>query len=371
MEKIIKFDLGILHDYINRGLLEKNDHPILPLSIYNYSRECQYNKSWDDITLNMRGTILDKSGNVVARSFPKFFNYEEVIDKVPIKSDCVYVQDKIDGSLGILFWYDNEWHLATKRSFSSDQAKKGIEIIRGKYQLNSFRNDVTYLLEIVYSENKIVVDYGKKDSVVFIGAIADGKELSWDIAYSCFKHSGIRDEDIVNTKQYFSFGTDLYNDLKKLNTDNSEGFVLRFQPDTFRMKIKFDDYVRLHRLLTNFSNVDIWEYLKDGKDINVLLEKVPDEFDVWVRKIIQDLNYHKYRIEERAGKIHDYFRYGKYGDRETEPTKKEFAEHLEFCKTEPVIKAICFCIWDKRDYSYIIWRSIRPQYQKPFWDRED
>jgi RNA ligase len=152
--------------------------------------------------------------------------------------------------------------------------------------------------------------------------------------------------------------------------NNAEGFVIKFKSG-FRMKIKGEDYVRLHRLLTSFSNVDIWELLKDGKDLNGFLDRVPDEFDKWVKKTLRNLQYHKYAIGERAGKIYDYFRYGKYGDRETEPTKKEFAEHLEFCGVEPSIRSICFAMWDGKDYDQIIWKMIRPKYQKPFWNKEE
>lgn len=152
MEKKKKYDLKILEDYINRGLLEKNDHPTLPISIYNYSRKCQFNKSWDDITLNMRGTILDNKGNLIASAFSEFFNYEEVIEKIPTKGDYVYVQEKMDGSLGILFYYNNEWHLATKGSFTSEQAKKGMEILKKKYKFfdQIFMKHVTYMVEIIY-----------------------------------------------------------------------------------------------------------------------------------------------------------------------------------------------------------------------------
>lgn len=363
MGKKIKYDLKVLKDYMDRGLLEKNDHPSLPLSIYNYSRECQYKESWDDITLNMRGTILDNEGNVIALAFPKFFNYEEVADKVPVKGDYVYVQEKMDGSLGILFYYNDEWHLATKGSFTSEQARRGMEIIKNKYFLDAFQTHVTYLLEIIYPENRIVVDYGKKDKIVFIGATSEGEELHWTNAYSLFKYSGIKDSDIVKTKQYFSFGKELYNDLKKLNTSNSEGFVLRFQPDTFRMKIKFEEYVRLHRLLTNFSNVDIWELLREGgKNINVLLEKVPDEFDDWVKKCITDLNSQYQEIEKNANKIKRTIHSGVY-------TRKEIAEIL--MKEEPLYRSIIFNMIDNKDYSQIIWKHIRPDYQKPFWNREE
>jgi RNA ligase len=100
----------------------------------------------------MRGTVLDREGNIVARSFPKFFNYEEVADQVPVKADYVYVQEKMDGSLGILFYYQDEWHLATKGSFTSEQAKKGMEILKEKYKFfdQVFFKEVTYIVEIIY-----------------------------------------------------------------------------------------------------------------------------------------------------------------------------------------------------------------------------
>jgi RNA ligase len=152
MEKTLKYDLKVLQEYIDAGLIEKNDHPVYPISIYNYTRDCQFESKWDNITLNMRGTILDQSGNVIARGFPKFFNYEEVADKVPVKGDYVYVQEKVDGSLGILFHYENEWHLATKGSFTSEQAKKGMEILKEKYKFfdKVFMTHVTYIVEIIY-----------------------------------------------------------------------------------------------------------------------------------------------------------------------------------------------------------------------------
>lgn len=219
--------------------------------------------------------------------------------------------------------------------------------------------------------NRVVVDYKGKEKIVFLSTSINGEEQHWTNSLSIFSYSGIDKKDIVKCEQHFSFGPDLYKFLKEKNIKNKEGFVLRFHPDNFRMKIKFDEYVRLHRILTNFSNVDIWEHLRDKKDINEFLKNVPDEFDQWVKRIISQLNYSKYIIEERAGKIHDYYRYGKYNDVEIEPTKKQFVEHLELIKVDSAIKAICLCMWDNKKYDKIIWRMIRPRYQKPFWNREE
>ena len=66
-----------MNKYISDGLVVKNDHPTLPISIYNYSRTCQYENKWDEITKSCRGLILDQEGNVVAKGFDKFFNIEE------------------------------------------------------------------------------------------------------------------------------------------------------------------------------------------------------------------------------------------------------------------------------------------------------
>lgn len=372
----MKYDLSILQDYIDKGLVVKQNHPTLPLSIYNYSRTCQYEGKWDDITLNMRGTILDSEGNVIAAAFPKFFNYEEVKgskweeSKIPSKADYVYVQEKVDGSLGLLFYYAGEWHLATKGSFTSEQAIRGMEIIKLKYNLRSFITEMVYMCEIIYPENRIVVDYEGQDRVVFLSAWFNGEELHWTTAKTVFHVSGIKLSDIVHTEQHFAFGPELYDSLKAKNEANKEGFVLRFQPGNFRMKIKFEDYVRLHRILTGFSSKDIWELLMNGEDLEPFLDRVPDEFDRWVRDQIKAFRYGYYTASEYCGKIHDYFRYGKYGDRDPEPTKKEFAEHLEKCNVHPAYRSVCFAMWDGKRYDHIIWNLLKPKYEKPFWSKE-
>ena len=41
--------------------------------------------------------------------------------------------------------------------------------------------------------------------------------------------------------------------------------------------------------LTNISSRDIWEYLKDGKPMDEILDKVPDEFYNWVKDTKEEL----------------------------------------------------------------------------------
>jgi RNA ligase len=401
----MKYELGILNDYIEKGLVIKQVHPTLPLSIYNYSRTCQYGGLWDEITLACRGLVLDNEGNVIAKPFPKFFNYEEhTAEEIPNELFDVY--EKMDGSLGICFYYEREltyseryklwfngnyetgmeyfeeivpnfddpyyhptptkkgeWHIATRGSFISEQAVKGKELL-GKYNFQKLHTDYTYLFEIIYKENRIVCDYDFED-VVLLGVINTKTGIEVNL------HSDTEDVRIQNiirniglnvVTRYNTFGEG-FDELKREISNSKEGYVIRFR-NGMRMKIKGDEYVRLHRILTNFSTTDIWELLRSGGDMNEFLERVPDEFDKWVKSTISDLKYAHFQICERAGKLHDGFRYGKYGDVYPEPTKKEFAEFV--MKQYVPLRSVMFAMWDKKPYDDIVWKLIKPKWSKPF-----
>lgn len=142
----MKFDLNILNDYIERGLVDYQDHPTLPLRIYNYTRTCQFEKKWDDITLMCRGLVLDHEGTVVAYPLKKFFNMEE-LDSIPNEPFEVY--EKMDGSCIICFYYNNEWICATRKSFTSEQSIKATELLK-KYPIERLDKNNTYIFEVIY-----------------------------------------------------------------------------------------------------------------------------------------------------------------------------------------------------------------------------
>jgi RNA ligase len=348
----MKLDLNILGQYVNKGWLEVNNHPSLPLSIYNYSRETQFNEKWDDITLMCRGLILDKEGNVIARGFNKFFNLEEhTSEEIPNESFEVF--EKMDGSLIIGFVYNGEFHTATRGSFTSEQSIDARKIVDEMKVSDIFKEGYSYLFEYIAPNNRIVVDYGDWRELVVL-TIIDNKtneEAKYPelISMAC---EGFRVVD-----RYL--GIEDYAQLKSKIEGNKEGYVIRFKSG-FRVKIKGEEYVRLHRLITNFSNVDIWELLKDGKPLNEFLDNVPDEFDVWVKGWINKLKQEYEDIEAEAD-----FMYNRYIDRFM--TRKEIAEIV--LKKPSYLHAILFKMVDEKDYSNLIWKLIKPEYSKPFWNR--
>ena len=352
--------MTILNDYIEKGLAVKNNHPTLPIAIYNYSRETQYEGKWDDITLMCRGLVLDNEGNVIAKTFNKFFNMEEhKPEEIPNEPFEVY--EKLDGSLGILFNYNGEWILATKGSFTSDQSVRGIEMLK-KYDYERLISGFTYLFEIIYEENRIVCQYNYEDLILLsVFDNSDGGEVNI--------HNDIlpNNNRVKNVCQNIGFnfvkkydGIRDFSELKSKISNDAEGYVIRFE-NGFRMKIKGEEYVRLHKILTSFSNVDIWEYLKDGKPLNNLLHRVPDEFDLWVKNTVQKIEDEYQTLEKEYKWIFKVLM--RSPDSET---KKGFAELAKRYKHPSIL----FKMFDGKDYSDYIWKQIRPVYSRPFWQKE-
>jgi RNA ligase len=325
---------------LNEKYVSIQKHPEFDLYIYNYTAKAQYDKIWNEITTQTRGLILDKDLNIVARPFKKFWNLEEHkptdIPTLPFE-----VFEKMDGSLLILFFHKNQWLTATRGSFTSEQAIKRKELLK-KYNINLLDKTKTSLFEVIYKENRIVLDYGDYEGLVLLTSIETltGIETPYN---ELLKLDGF---DIV--KRYD--GINDINELKKLEENNKEGFVIRFS-NGFRVKVKFEEYVRLHRIITGVSNKTIWEYLSEGKSMDEILDRVPDEF----------YNYVKYVEKDLKNKFDDILNECKSIFKEFE-TRKETALYFQKQKYPKVL----FNMLDGRSPDNIIWKNIKPIYQKPF-----
>ena len=336
-----------LNKYYEDGLLYKQVHPTLPLTIWNYSEKVQYENLWDEVTLMCRGLVTDDKGDIVATPFKKFFNIEEG-KYTPTETFEVY--EKMDGSLGIVFWYQGQWVVATRGSFTSDQAIKATELLQ-KYNTDIMFRHMTFCFEIIYPENRIVLDYKGEEKLVLLGAfdnwgkdydITDWDEWGFDVVK---KYDGIND----------------YKQLKEMVKNDQEGFVVKFSNGD-RVKVKGVEYLRLHKIMTNVSTTGIWEYLKNGEDVMELLKDVPDEFYTKIKNYVKELRYFFMSISEDAGKRFDGKMYGKYNDKEPITDRKEFAQWVS--EQPKHLSGILFRMFDRKDYSEIIWNLIKPEFKK-------
>lgn len=362
----MKINLQILEQYVSEGYVTKQVHPKYPLAIYNYTQSTQYEKNWDEITLSCRGLIMDtETGEIVARSFPKFFNLEELDDKTKVSllsNHKVSVQKKLDGSLGIIFNYKGEWILCTKGSFTSEQSIRGKQILTKKYDLKKFNPAISYICEIIYPENRIVCDYQDAETLVFLTAFIDNVELEEDIVQEVFLESGIDIKDTVYaTAHTKETSLDLLSNLKAQNIKNEEGYVLRFMPSNYRIKIKFSDYVALHRIMTQCSSYDIWENLsKFNKVPDELLDNVPDEFYDWIRaEEISILSNFAHIYALHAACLTNL-------NLSKTLSRAEVAKAITSVNQHKISHKILFAMYDGKLVHDMIWPLVKPAYSKPF-----
>jgi RNA ligase len=333
-----------LSDRIAAGYVTARDHPELPLTILNYSPKAQHERLWDECTTHCRGLIVHSvTGQVVARPFPKFFNAGE-LESLPTDPPCL-VHDKLDGSLGIAYEYDGFVGIATRGSFSSGQALWATEWLTKSHPAWRPQAEITHLFEIIYPENRIVVDYGDRAELVLLAEV----------------HTRTGEEMDTGRTNWTGAKADAFEpgDLDLLSRaanerDNAEGFVCtwrRKNNPALRVKLKAEEYVRLHRIVTGLSNRTVWEHLAAGT-IDQLRDETPDEFYDWFDEHVDRLVMeHRDIVECAQVQLETITQALPNADRKT------LAEHIKHT-TYP---GLCFALLDGKDIGDRAWRMVKPE----------
>lgn len=356
-------DINGLIEMVDEKLLTMQKHPNHNLLIWNYTQKCQFNKeNWNDITMMCRGLITTPDGTVVSRPFKKFFNMSEHIEESSKLEEIDWnlgfeVTKKMDGSLGISYKTDDGWSIATRGSFTSDQAQKGTAILK---ELNeeTLDENYTYLFEIIYPTNRIVVNYGDQEKLVLLAIVntKTGEELERELVETAADKLGCECVKSIKLEphQVLSYTEDYEHE------SNDEGIVVRFD-DGLRVKVKLLEYVRLHKILTGINKRHIWERLMHDRGFDDVLEVVPDEFMQWVRQTIHDLSLAFDMVKTASEELFDTAKM------ELGPNagRKDFA--MKFTdKNHVKYSAILFKMLDGKPYDKTIWRMLKPEATEPF-----
>lgn len=333
---------------IEGGYVRTQTHPTLPLSIYNYTEAAAYEGVWTPVTKQCRGLIVrSETGEVVARPFPKFMNFGQDGAHIGDADDAVVVTDKQDGSLGILYpTGDNGHAVATRGSFASEQAQHATEVWQERYADRFVpQAGFTYLFEIIYPGNRIVIDYGQFDDLVLLGAveIATGRTLAPADAAS---HGW--PGPVTETFAYAS----LADALAAPDRPGREGLVVHYLAADQRIKLKQAEYVALHKLVTGMNERVVWEHLGAGKPLADLIAPLPDEFHGWVQDVATRLTVECDTIAACARTAHDAI----LADLPEGWGRKDYAQRA----APSPYRAWLFNLLDGRDPRPGIWKTLRP-----------
>jgi RNA ligase len=328
---------------VENGHVRMQRHPSRPFVIYNYTEACQYAGAWTPVTLACRGLIADSTGKIAARALTKFFNHSESHAPRLDPGAAVRVTDKADGSLGIVFHDGDGFAVATRGSFTSDQALHATSLLRTRYCGFVPPAGLTVLVEIIYPGNRIVIDYEGLDDLVLLGAV--------DIATGR-THGPEAVPDwpgpVVESFGYATFAEALAAPPRP----GREGLVVHFTEADQRVKIKYEEYVRLHRLVTGLTARTVWDILANGGDLDALIEPLPDEFHVWVRNVAAGLHA---TVDAQAAEIEAAFT-AIVAALPAGWARKEFAA----AAVRSEHRSSLFLRLDEKDYRPALWQRARP-----------
>jgi len=283
------FSLEEIETEVREGYVKVQAHPTLPLNILNYTDKATYERRWNNVTSHCRGLIVNiDNDEVIARGPRKFFNYgEPSATEYPLDT-LVRLTTKHDGSLGIGWGYDDgeEWRygVATRGSFNSEQAVHascGLSLDdAANIQWVAAKGEFSRMWEIVYPENRIVLDYAGRDELIPLGTVNNRTGLI-DWRPNSVLVGGL---PVVMT---------LAEAIALPIPDDEEGYVLDILDEYLNvvdhLKLKGDRYKELHAAIFGLTEARVYEaWLKDGAAD--LIEGLPDEVQPWAWAVAQRLD---------------------------------------------------------------------------------
>lgn len=211
----------------------------------------------DPVVCECRGLIMDYSGNVVSRSFDRFFNLGEATEtQSHLDWNDAKIYEKADGSLIKIYHHDGRWEISTRGTAYAESSVHGFDVtFRGlvlrtlgldeeDFQIRAnglfLDKDTTHIFELTCFENRVVTRY-TDDQLVYLGSRDTNGVHFYDT-------SVMKLGEKVRPAKSFDLATeeDCINAANNLG-NLEEGFVV-WQNGRPVCKVKSPAYVAVHKI---------------------------------------------------------------------------------------------------------------------------
>jgi len=290
-------------------------------------------KDWNLFERQSRGMIVDyATGEIVAWPFEKFFNLGEYwAPSLESLADLSFlINEKIDGSLGILWRDDGKVRITTRGSFENDYGQFATTYWHEHYGNLEIPANMTLLFEIVWSNepDPKVIKYDE-DGLILIGVIDRYTGSDYGDVRPFGKRWGFR------MPKFFASSID---DLASMAQamGGIEGWVILFEDGT-RLKVKASEYLKIFRLINQVSEKNLKELLLEDKALE-WLQELPEELRGEAQEIYDELAG---QLEEKLNKI-----YAAYSALSHFEDRKEFA--LAVQRDYPEFAPFLFALKDNK-----------------------
>lgn len=253
-----------------RGI-DIRDYPEHQLLHLDYS-QIEVDK-FDPIGRECRGLILDYDGNIVCKSFDRFFNLGECgVDTFDFENSIAY--EKADGSLVRIYYCKatQQWEIATRGTAFAEGPHefhgtfrnfilKCMDRTEEQFQIDCrlyLTPGITTIFEAIGPDNRIVTPY-KVNELVYLGMVISDMERVEDVAPTLEEANWFMNYVGWNVRPLVEYKFDTKEHcMQALEglTDLAEGYVVYNKLTGERVKIKNAVYLAAHRLRGNGLTVN-------------------------------------------------------------------------------------------------------------------
>jgi RNA ligase len=280
----------------------------------------------------------------------------------------------MDGWLGVGYKYNDQWAVSSRGSFDSEGSRFATEkfqkIVKAERD-HVFPPNYTPVFEIIFKKGQIVIPYDYEGLVLLALVNNDtGYELPYEMLHKVWK------------KMNQGFDKPLCRLVEKVDKTltaamsediaRKEGYVITLShqyemKEPIKAKIKFDEYCRLHRILTGITGNQIHDALANPLK-GYLESDVPKEFKGWVKSQADEYYQSFDDIYDTLEKKVEEYRIAYKGNSAEEAKKnavlyikREYPDTYQFVLLKEQDKI--------RELHEAIWRSFKPHgVVKPYYE---
>lgn len=272
------------------------------ISSFNFTRDAFYDKVWNDLTTKARGLFINTNNSeIVARSYDKFFNINEVEETklITLQNSLTYplaAYVKYNGFLGIV-GYDQETDdllITTKSSITGNYSINFRRIFDTKIDdANAIReylkeNNLSFIFEVIDPVNDPHIIEYKTEDIVLLDAIyrdLNYKKVSYDELIEIGKLFNLQVKELAFTfdswNEFYKWYEEVKEEDYKYKNEYIEGLALE-DNDRFMFKMK----------LAFYNNWKFMRNVRDGvnrygfiKYTGALTTEEQNRFYGWLREL--------------------------------------------------------------------------------------